>query len=332
MELRLAPVRQNLRNFYHSANWLALGIITAVSTPASGDPCEPLARAAMHASFAGGGSIGMVADGMVGHNQRPARVAFSRSQVHVSASVGMEGELILWNLLNRAPHWRKSLSRRVELTAVAVSTEGQVVVVAGKQGVLSAFDSASGQLIREFSFPATTGSAPPDLNAVAISRDLRVVAVAEQNGTLRILSLEDGRELQQLKMAEIQVIRTALPAEGLKLSDDGEYLAAYTGSHLSIYGLRTAQELMRVSAPGHDGKFVSGLQSIIHAVELTPDWRFAAMSLYGGSIQIIDLQTGKNVRELNMPAQAVHAMRFSENYKLAPKIVAAGRMIPDGDA
>jgi WD40 repeat protein len=83
-----------------------------------------------------------------------------------------------------------------------------------------------------------------------------------------------------------------------------------TGPHFHIWSLETGSEILRMDAP-RSGPVIS---QQFHSLELTPDWRFAAVGLTSGQVALVNLETGAEVRTFQTDAYSIQKLRFTPDY------------------
>ncbi len=92
-------------------------------------------------------------------------------------------------------------------------------------------------------------------------------------------------------------LRPSGPAQGIAFSPDGKMLATTTGSNLQLWDIATGLEKRRITvgpAAAAPGRPMGGLS----AVRFTPDGKTLVVATFAGGLRLLDVATGKEIREL----------------------------------
>jgi WD40 repeat protein len=105
---------------------------------------------------------------------------------------------------------------RGAVTALAVSSDGKLILSRGAEGTLRIWNATTGQETRQF-------PEPRGIAAMIFSPDARRVAIASNEGTVHLIDTADGKELRQFKAHEGTVATLAFSADGKRIATRGSY-------------------------------------------------------------------------------------------------------------
>jgi WD40 repeat protein len=165
---------------------------------------------------------------------------------------------------------------RSEVTAVAVTPNGRLVVSASDDQTLKLWDLLSGRELRTFRGHAA------EVNAVAITPDGQWAVSGSSDRMLKVWNLENGRELRTFTGHTAAVSAVAI-------TPNGQW--AVSGSSdctLKVWELESGRLLWTLN--DHPGG-VSG-------VALTADARWAVSASWHGTLSVWDLRSGLRVRAI----------------------------------
>ena len=210
--------------------------------------------------------------------------AIARSPLALVGSA--DGRVGLLDLDTHEIVTRLSVKDRSAITALAVSVDGRVGVVASRDGKLRVWD------IPERSLRHTLQAHKERVTSVAISGDgVRAVSGSE-DGTLRVWNLELGGRRHTLSGHSDAVNGVALSADGRTL------LSASSDRTVRLWDAERGVLL----------KTLSGHPASVTAVAITPDGRRAVSGSSDGSARLWDLEAGQMLAVLNGHNDAVNAV------------------------
>ena len=185
------------------------------------------------------------------------------------------------------------------LASAAVSGDGGLVAVGGRDGSILCADAGGGGRLRRFEGHAG------GVGALAFTAGGRLFSAGE-DGTLRLWP-EDEDGLPELLASGRD------PVLALAASADGRFaLSAGWDGQVAVWGLAQRAELRRLE--GHAGA--------VHAVAVSPDCRVAASAGEDGTVRLWDLLGGRPIRVLSGHEGAVRRVLFTPDARF---LISAGK-------
>jgi WD40 repeat protein/serine/threonine protein kinase len=185
------------------------------------------------------------------------------------------------------------------VTAMAVSRDGRLIAVGGREGTIRCFDVAAGGLVQRFE-GHTAG-----VTAIAFTPGGDLVS-AGNDGTLRLWSTDRSGLPELLADGLDGVLAVAASADGRFLASAG------WDGQVTVWSLPRRTELRR--SDGHEGPVL--------AVAVSPDCRLIASAGDDGTVRLWELIGGRCVRVLSGHQGAVRRVLFTPDARF---VVSAGK-------
>jgi len=227
-----------------------------------------------------------------GQADQPYRIAFDRTG-RVLASSSMGKDVVLWDLDRRAGASPEPRGHSSEVHGLAVSPDGSRVVSGGTDQAIRCWDTETGELRW-----VARGQAAR-VNAVSFRPDGKAVASAAMDGVVRIWDAATG--------AAMQAWEGGGPLMSVSWSGDGRKLVSVhlTGA-VRVWAVETGRLESEIAVQGRRP----------WAGELHSDGRTMALGLVDGGIRIVDVVSGKELRELSGHRGAVWSVQWAGGGKL----------------
>jgi WD40 repeat protein len=212
-----------------------------------------------------------------------------------------------------------------EVSCGNLTPDGRTLVTIGVNGIIKFWDVGSNQERR--SLPALGHSAAriasalgqaanphtllqvcwtagtrPRLKAAAVSPSGKTVAVASTDQEIRILDIETGHLLGELRGHTLQIT-------GLAYSPDGQTLASAAGDRLGAGQLKLWN-----MATGKERVPIEPFKQRLRALSFAPDGNTLAVASGDNTAQIVDMHSGKVLASFGQPSYA-HSVAFSPDGK-----------------
>jgi WD40 repeat protein len=179
------------------------------------------------------------------------------------------------------------LDSAFEVQEVAVFSDGQRILSAGRSGTLWISDARTHQVLHHFS---TVGST---LTMVTVSLDGTRALTGHQDGSIRLLSLETGRVLCTLEAHASAITAVALSSDGrLALTGD-------IGGVIYLWDLEREIDLQRFSTCEGNRR---GHAAQIRGIAFLDGDTMAVTASAFGPVIVWDLETGERMIRLDVTA------------------------------
>ncbi|MFL5339594.1 MAG: WD40 repeat domain-containing protein [Gemmataceae bacterium] len=210
-------------------------------------------------------------------------------------------------ILGAAPGGRMNLN--LFAMNVALSADGRVLACGGRDGVLRAWDIASGTEIA--SFPSIVR-----INTrIALSPDGKRLAAIGNDGSLKLMNVEPGAEAKPVGKASANDVRTfpyrlEFSTDGKSLLQGGIEFAGNGSTLIIVWDLTAGTQKHRFNnLPG--GANASGVMRSA----VSPDHKRLALPLADG-VALVDLETGKELKKLTEVSEPLRcSLLFSPDGK-----------------
>jgi WD40 repeat protein/uncharacterized caspase-like protein len=183
--------------------------------------------------------------------------------------------------------------------AVAFSSDGRRLVIAGARWPTGLWDTASGRLIHAF---AKDGA---EIVSVAYSPDRAIIATGSTDGWTRLWSTETGQLLRTLDRQRATVSSVAF-------SPDGKWIAA--ADHDRKIVIRAVED-------GAHVRTLEGHANAVLSIAFSPDGQWLASGSADQSFLVWDLKTGQPLSRFQKDVDSSNPVVFSPDGRL---LVSAG--------
>jgi sterol desaturase/sphingolipid hydroxylase (fatty acid hydroxylase superfamily)/sugar lactone lactonase YvrE len=228
-----------------------------------------------------------------------------------------------------APEIRPGISPEgaVATTALALSADGQRLVLGHKGGALKVCDAATGQQI------VTLTGHKGRVNSVAISADGRRVVSGGFDGAVKVWDAATGKEVVTLAGHGGFVLSVAVSADGrcvvsggadgaVKVWDatTGREVASLTGDTDAFTSVAVSADGRRLVAAdmqtvrvwdartGREERTLKGHTDLVFCAAISPDGRRVASGSLDGTAKVWDVETGREERTLKGHTGAVSSV------------------------
>ncbi|MCY1080044.1 WD40 repeat domain-containing serine/threonine protein kinase [Archangium lansingense] len=186
----------------------------------------------------------------------------------------------------------RPLVEGAQVKGMAFSPSGELVVVAGSDGTLHAFETRSG---RSRSLGGNVGK----VSALAFSPDGGSLAVANLDGKVWLLDVASGRS-RAVDVPEAKML------QGLKFSPDGRYLVAHgSGTVAHLWNVSTGESRSLHTAP-----------EVIYTTQFSPDGRHLATGSTDGTLRLFDVDMASHRLLAKTPAPLLSLSRSFDGQRL----------------
>jgi WD40 repeat protein/uncharacterized caspase-like protein len=178
--------------------------------------------------------------------------------------------------------------------AVAFSSDGRRLAIAGARWPTGLWDTASGRLIHAFAKEAT------EIVSVAYSPDRAIIATGSTDGWTRLWSTETGQLLSMLDRQRATVSSVAF-------SPDGKWIAA-AGHDRKI--------LIRSVEDGAHVRTLEGHANAVLSIAFSPDGQWLASGSADQTFLVWDLKTGQPLSRFQKDVDSSNPVVFSPDGRL----------------
>jgi WD40 repeat protein len=198
-----------------------------------------------------------------------------------STNVTQEHEFQIWDVPSQKRKRTYTAPPAALDSRLILSPDGRYVLREGNYGAksISVFEAETGRLAHTFTMGTSSMLYWPA--GLRFSPDGKLIAFASREGTARVLEFPSGREIRTLR------------GSAINFSADGRTLVVGSsrGGAPFLYDLASGQET----------DLFIGSRSTVTALGMSPDGRFVAAGMEGGSTKLWDLTTGTLVRSFDCP-------------------------------
>ena len=218
-----------------------------------------------------------------------------------STNVTQEHEFQIWDVPSQERKRTYTAPPAALDSRLILSPDGRYVLREGNYGAMniSVFEAETGRLAHTFTMGTSSMLYMPA--GLRFSPDGKLIAFASREGTAKVLEFPSGREIKTLR------------GSAINFSADGRTLVVGSsrGGAPFLYNLASGQET----------DLFTGSRSAVTALSMSPDSKFAAAGMEGGSTKLWDLTTGTLVRSFDCPdREPVTSVSVSS----APPVLAIG--------
>jgi WD40 repeat protein len=219
-----------------------------------------------------------------------AEAVFSPDGSHVAAAAN-DGTVRIWETATGDPIGI-AVGHLYQVTHVAFDPSGKFVISGSSDGTAKVW-SMEGRLTSLLS-----GHRGP-ITAVAFSPDGNAALTASEDGTVRVWNPWGDPQLR--------VAATLARPTALAVQHDGREIDVANGPQLRVYRVRGA-----ALKPGP--VLLGGIGS--HSVAFSPDRRLKAVGHSDGTIELVDVRTGKTLHRWRGHTRAITSLEFSPGGRL----------------
>ena len=153
-------------------------------------------------------------------------------------SVGMDGKLILWNLVTHLPHKKSPFNLASPATKLRLVRDSGLAAIALKDFSVLVFDTLTQSIIRRFGIEGSQSAHQGPISDVGFSPDGRSLYTASMDSTLRVWDVPTD--------SCVDWLRFKTPPTSIAVSPTGEFIATvHTGSiGLSVWCDRSFYEIV----------------------------------------------------------------------------------------
>ncbi len=208
------------------------------------------------------------------------------------ASGNMEKSIKLWD--RTTGQERNTLTGHQGLiTALVFSPDGNYLVSGSADNTIRLWDVASGRTTQTFKGHTDR------IRAISFTSDGQVLASAADDGTVRIWKTSNPREQRTLQGNGKKVLSVAFIANAQQL------ISANANGAIKVWDASSGRELWSVPA-ANDEKVLEAIATVFNS-----NGTIAAFSSGDKTIQLVDVQTGRELRTLTTHSYGVYATVFS---------------------
>lgn len=295
--------------FSPDSRWVAAGSISNVARiwdVASGDAIKTLGAhtvsfASQGTTFAAGSTDGTIqlwdepisgqSRTLIGHTGSQMRSAASANGLR-AVSLFAEGRVILWDMQSVQPMRDFSIGSRA--ASAALNTDGSVLAIGTKDGIVQLWDTASGQVIKSIAGHSD------EVISLAFSPDSLHLASGSVDETIVVWDTASGTQVMPF-------IGLVDDSEGLAFSPDGALIAMANGDTIDVHQVQTG-EVIRI---------LEGHTNHIHSIAFSPDGRLIASAAHDGTILLWDVTSGTTVAEMSGENQPMGVVFSPDGTRLA---------------
>lgn len=198
-----------------------------------------------------------------------------------STAVTEEHEFQIWDVPSQERKRTYAAPPAALDSRLILNPDGRYVLREGNYGAknISVFDAETGQLAHTFTMGTSSMLYWPA--GLRFSPDGKLIGFASKEATARVLEFPSGREIKTLR------------GSAINFSADGQTLVVGSskGGAPFLYDLASGQET----------DLFIGSRGTVTALGMSPDGRFVAAGMEGGSTKLWDLTTGTLVRSFDCP-------------------------------
>jgi WD40 repeat protein len=212
------------------------------------------------------------------------------------------------------------------ITFLAFPSDGKTLLSASQDSVVRVWDRHTGKEIRRFVPPAEPNAKAvvrniymQGLTRAALSKDAKLLAVVLPSNMIQLWEVETGKALRQIKS----------PGNGvsaLTFTPDGKTLAVrgINDRICYLHEVETGKEIrqLKSSPPGGKGGNIFGGAGDGTGIAISHDGKLIALpelefvnQVVSGSVTIFELDSGKELRRIEMPNNGISAIAFSPDGK-----------------
>jgi len=232
-----------------------------------------------------------------GHQAGVSALALSRDGTKL-ASASVMGDILIWEpgTGKFVAGWKGPQGGEVVL---AFAPDGGSLASAAGADAIRIWDPKDGKEL--FSLPGAKGD--PALS-LAYGHDGQTLLVGRRSGKVEVFDLKEKKAVREFKYTG--------PAYTLGVSADGKTLAVSGGNKVTLWNLADGRQLKTF---GTRDEGPESTWPVVAALAFHPEGKVIALSCYDGIIRLMDIATGKELRNCEGHTSVAYGLAFSPDGK-----------------